>query len=233
MLDADGQVELDDQVPFESTEHFPGDVGTLEYDARRALVQLLRKTHISSASDPVLWQAVIEHEADIRSTMNNFFVQLNIDRRREIAMKWQVLDEDGVLPSVIRPLAYTREQVAVMLIAREALQRATTGDTDDGQMRIDAWLEVEDIINTVMEFPSLVDNRRDSAHKRAREAVDSVRRLTILEGGPHDTRLRVNPIIEILLHADKLAELAAYLRSGDTPATDTDTTETSEVEDDN
>ncbi|WP_430867428.1 DUF4194 domain-containing protein [Demequina aurantiaca] len=192
--------------------YFPGDTGTLKYDGRRVLRQLLGKTYISSESDSALWQALLENESDVRSALSDLMCELRVDRDREIAMKWQVPAEDGDLPSLIRPRQYTREEAAVMLIARDELLRARTGDTDDGQMRLEAWLDVEEIIDSVMAFPAVADNRPDLARARAVTAVESLRKLNVLVGRPDATRLKVSPVIEVLLPISKLEELARWLR---------------------
>lgn len=127
-------------------------------------------------------------------------------------MKWQAPVEDGDLPSLIRPHQYSREEAAVMLIARDELLRVRTGDTDDGQMRLEAWLDVEEIVDSVLAFPAVADNRADRARSRALTAVDSMRKLNVLVGGPDATRLKVSPVIEVLLPIAKLEELARWLR---------------------
>lgn len=222
--------DIDDSGDTEIAGYFPGDTGTLAFEARRAYVQLIRKTYISSEADPEEWQAVLDHEKKIRRRMNDLFLELRVDRQREIAMKWQVSAEDSGVASLIRPLQYTREQAAVMLIAREALLRIRTGDTDDGQMRAAAWLEIDDVIDTVLTYPAVADNRRDRAAGRVRNAVEYVRGTGVLLGGPDATRLQVSPVVELLLPIEKLEELAAWFLGGtpdeDDPTLDDDDEET-------
>ena len=194
---------------------FPGDTGKLAYEARCAYVQLMRKTYISSESDLGHWRAVLEHEDAIRSRMNDLFLELRVDRKREIAMKWQVPAENGDVASLIRPLRYTREQAAVMLIAREALLAARTGSSADGQMREDAWLDVDDIVALVLTYPAVTDNRGDRAKSRAVSAVEATRTMGVLLGRPDATRLRVSPVIELLLPIEKLEELATWFAGDD------------------
>lgn len=66
--------------------YFPGDTGDVTYEGRRVLTQLLRKTYISSESDPVLWRALLEHESDVRSALSNLMCELRIDSDREIGI---------------------------------------------------------------------------------------------------------------------------------------------------
>lgn len=209
---------IDTDRDVEATGYFPGDTGRLDYEARKALVQLLRKTYISSEADPQEWHATVTFEDQIRERLNDMFLELRVDRQREIALKWQVPSENGDLPSLIRPMQHSREQAAVMLIAREELLRVRTGDTDDGQMRTEAWLDIEDIVDTVMTFPALADNQRDRAAARATTAVEQIRRMGILLGRPDATRLQVSPVVEILLPIERLMELTTWFREATTSA---------------
>jgi hypothetical protein len=214
------RVALSDPAAAAPEEHgyFPGDTGELEYAARCAYVQLMRKTYISSQSDPDHWRAVVEHEDAIRSRMSDLFLELRVDPKREIAMKWQVPAENGDIASLIRPLRYTREQAAVMMIAREALLAARTGSTEDGQMREDAWLDIEDIVALVLTYPAVTDNRGDRAKARAQSAVENARTMGVLLGRPDATRLRVSPVIELLMPVEKLEELVEWFAGGADPA---------------
>lgn len=211
---------VDEIAEGQAQGYFPGDTGTVKYEGRRVLRQLLGKTYISSESDPALWQALLEYESDVRSALSNLMCELRIDSEREIAMKWQAPAEDGDLPSLIRPRQYTREEAAVMLIARDELLRVRTGDTEDGQMRLEAWLDVDEIVDSVMAFPAVADNRADRARGRALTAVESLRKLNVLVGGPDATRLKVSPVIEVLLPIAKLEELARWLRPAAAPVQD-------------
>ncbi|MGC5171615.1 DUF4194 domain-containing protein [Microbacterium sp. DT81.1] len=206
--------------------HFPSDTGTLDYAARCAYVQLMRKTYISFEFDRDHWSAVLDFESELRSRMNDLFLELRVDMRRQIAMKWQVPAENGDVAALIRPMQYTRELAAVMFIAREALLAARTGNTGDGQMREEAWLDVADIVDLALTYPAIGENRSDRLRSRAKTAVEQARKLGVLLGKPEQTRLRVSPVIELLLSTDKLAELAAWFagdRDGsDAPAIDAD-----------
>src|SRR3954469_15892250 len=72
-----------------------GDEGGLEYRQRRTLVTLLKQRFVSARTHPRDWQVLVEHERVLRSRLADLFLDLQIDRAREVAWKRQGVSEPG------------------------------------------------------------------------------------------------------------------------------------------
>ena len=86
-IDRDIDVEIEDVDG--SVSLFEGDEGGLEYAQRHALVTLLKQRFISARTHPRDWQVLVEHERLLRSRLNELFLELQVDRVREVAWKRQ------------------------------------------------------------------------------------------------------------------------------------------------
>src|SRR5699024_9738543 len=58
---------------------YPGDRGDLEYETRRALVQLLKGPLITAAKHPAIWRTTVRDEAVLRSRLSEVFLDLVLD----------------------------------------------------------------------------------------------------------------------------------------------------------
>ena len=85
----------DELLDEHSVSLFEGDEGGLEYAQRRALVTLLKQRFISARTHPRDWQVLVEHERLLRSRLNDLFLDLQVDRAREVAWKRQATSETG------------------------------------------------------------------------------------------------------------------------------------------
>lgn len=66
-------------------ELFLGDTGTLPFDARRALCQLLAGPSIDAQRHGALWPALLRNEAAIRQVLCELFLELVLDREGGVA----------------------------------------------------------------------------------------------------------------------------------------------------
>ena len=89
-VDIDFEAGTEDSVSL-----FEGDEGGLEYAQRHALVTLLKQRFISARTHPRDWQVLVEHERLLRSRLNDLFLDLAVDRGREVAWKRQAVSETG------------------------------------------------------------------------------------------------------------------------------------------
>ena len=116
ITDVDGEDILDE----ESVSLFEGDEGGLEYGQRHALVTLLKQRFISARTHPRDWRVLVEHERVLRSRLNDLFLDLAIDRDREVAWKRQASTETGGrFPTMLYDAAWSREETLVLVHLRD------------------------------------------------------------------------------------------------------------------
>jgi hypothetical protein len=192
---------------------FAGDRGTLEPDVRRVLVKLLRGRFLL-ADHRADWAVLLDNQQVIESRLHDLFIRLVVDTDRGVAYKEQVRSGDVEVPVLLRDRAYSRVETLVLVYLRSVYQRATT--SGEQQVRVDRE-EVEDAaLSFLPAGPNLA-----TAQKAVAGALDRLTKDHVIEE-ESEGRYLVSPIIEIVLSADRLAELTAWLRDHTTDTEDTD-----------
>ena len=149
----------------------------------------------------------IEHERVLRSRLNDLFLDLAIDRRREGAWKRQATSETGSrFPTLLYDAAWSREETLVLVHLRDRLRAGLSG----GDARV--FVDRDDIVDYIASFrpPHATDEWGDE--KRARNAVASVVKsgLLIPTGSPE--RFEISEAVEPLLPLELLQELLEALQ---------------------
>lgn len=206
--DVDDELLLDDSVSL-----FEGDEGGLEYAQRRALVTLLKQRFISARTHPRDWTVLVEHERLIRSRLNDLFLDLMVDRAREVAWKRQATSETGSrFPTMLYDAAWSREETLVLVHLRDRLRAGLAS----GDARV--FVDREDIVGYVASFRPSHATDVAGDEKRARNAVASVVKAGLLIPSGNDERFEISEAVEPLIPLELLQELLEALlaaNSGD------------------
>ena len=191
----------------DSVSLFEGDEGGLEMAQRQTLVTLLKQRFISARTHPRDWPVLIEHERLLRGRLNDLFLDLMIDRDREVAWKRQAVSESGArFPTLLHDTAWSREETLVLVHLRDRYRAGRAA----GDARV--FIDREDVVDHIASFrpPHATDESGDE--KRARAALASVVKSGLLIGAVGDERYEISEAIEPLLPLDLLAELLSALR---------------------
>lgn len=200
-------VDTEVEVEEDSVSLFEGDEGGLEYAQRHALVTLLKQRFISARTHPRDWQVLVEHERVLRSRLNDLFLDLAVDRAREVAWKRQATSETGSrFPTLLYDAAWSREETVVLVHLRDRLRAGlATGDTR-------VFIDREDIVEYVASFRPAHATDEAGDEKRARNAVVSVVKAGLLIGNAGDDRYEISEAVEPLLPLELLRELLEALQ---------------------
>jgi len=209
----DGEQAFETDERVEPVEHlasvslFEGDEGTLEQSERQALVALLKQRFISARTHPRDWQVLVENEQLLRSRLNDLFLELQVDRVREVAWKRQAFSETGQrFPTLLHDTAWSREETIVLVHLRDRFRAATAA----GEDRV--FVDREDLVEHVSGFRPVHGTDLSGDEKRARNAVASVQKAGLLIGSPTDDRFEISEAVESLLPLEVLQELLVTLR---------------------
>ncbi|MGO3825645.1 MAG: DUF4194 domain-containing protein [Corynebacterium variabile] len=189
---------------------FAGDRGVLEPAVRRVLVRLLQRRFLSAEKHPADWTVLLDNQQVIESRLHDLFVRLVVDADRGLAYKQQVradeADETAVsdIPVLLRDEAYTRAETLVLVCLRSVWQREST--TGEPSARVD----VEEVEQTVLTYFTESDGDLARRQKAVRRALERLRHEGIVEEET-EGRYLISPLIEIVLSAQKLRELADWL----------------------
>ena len=204
--DGDACVEAPESVSI-----FEGDEGGLEFVQRRTLVTLLKQRFISARTHPNEWQALAEHERLLRSRLNDLFLDLQIDRAREVAWKRQATSETGGrFPTLLHDVPWSREETLVLVHLRDRLRAGqASGDTR-------VFIDREDVVAHVASFRPSHATDESGDEKRARNAVLSIVKSGLLIGAATDDRYEISEAVEPLLPLELLQELLVALQRANT-----------------
>lgn len=202
--DAEDGFEPEDDA---SVSLFEGDEGGLEFGQRHALVTLLKQRFISARTHPRDWQVLVEHERVLRSRLNDLFLDLQIDRTREVAWKRQATSETGSrFPTLLYDAAWSREETLVLVHLRDRLRAGLAG----GDARV--YIDRDDIVEYVASFRPAHATDEAGDEKRARNAVLSIVKAGLLIATAAEDRYEISEAIEPLLPLELLQELLEALR---------------------
>lgn len=206
-LDQDPEVEDFEIIDEHSVSLFEGDEGGLDYGQRQALVALLKQRFISARTHPRDWQVLVEHERTLRSRLNDVFLDLQVDREREVAWKRQALAEGGArFPTLLHDTAWSREETLVLVHLRDRLRAGLAG----GDARV--YLDRDDVLDYVASYRPAHATDESGDEKRARNALTSIVKAGLLIATDADDRFEISEAVESLLPLELLSELLEALQ---------------------
>ena len=210
----DAWPEADEYVDT-SVSLFEGDEGGLEFGQRQALVTLLKQRFISARTHPRDWQVLVEHERVLRYRLNDLFLDLAVDRTREVAWKRQATPETGGrFPTLLHDTAWSREETIVLVHLRDRLRSGLAS----GDARV--YIDRDDILDHIASFRPAHATDEAGDEKRARNAVLSINKAGLLISTASEERFEISEAIEPLLPLDLLRELLETLRAANETGSD-------------
>lgn len=206
--EVDLDVDLDAGIDPTSVSLFEGDEGGLEYAVRHTLVTLLKQRFISARTHPRDWRVLVDHERVLRSRLNDLFLDLAVDRTREVAWKRQASPESGGrFPTLLHDVAWSREETLVLVHLRDRLRAGLAA----GDAR--TYVDREDVVEHVAGFRPAHATDAAADERRARNAVAGIVKAGLLIGAVGDDRYEISAAVEPLLPLELLQELLAALRA--------------------
>ncbi|WP_088289459.1 DUF4194 domain-containing protein [Kineosporia sp. A_224] len=191
---------------------FEGDEGRLEIGQRRALVALLKHRFITARTHPAEWRALVAAPDLARSRLNDLFLDLHLDLRREVAFKRQAVpDGGGRFPTLLFDTAWSREETILMVYLRSR----SRAEEASGVTRV--YVDREEMLDHVASLRP--DHATDQASdvKRAGNAVENLTKAGLLIGPRGGDRFEVSPAIDVVLPLERLQELLRWLQEQNTP----------------
>lgn len=190
-----------------------GAAGQLPEPARRAQVSLLMNRYVSRARHRAAWEAIVNHEDDLRARLDELYLDLVVDHEAEVAFKRQQ-DGDDVPRVLRREKALSRDASFLLIFLR---REHAFADPDDGPVMITR--------DQVGEFLRAYREDGDGDDARFSHRVDAainalIKPWQILEPDPAaDYLFTVSPVIVPLVGVDEMRGLeAAFRRAADPEA---------------
>lgn len=204
----------DDAEPDDSSSLalFEGDTGGLTLPQRKTLVALLKHRFITAAKQPTEWRVLLDAEDHLRSRLNDLFLELHIDRHRQVAFKRQAVPEGGGrFPTLLHDNAWSREETILLIFLRTRFRSERNAGADDVIVDRDELLETVGAFRPAHATDVAGDNRKTD------NAIESLKRTGILVKTNDEHRLFVSPVIEVLLPVEKLQQLLDWFINHNSP----------------
>lgn len=196
----------DSDVAGRSLSLFEGDEGSLTFDQRRTLVFILKHRYIGAEQNPAEWAVLLDAHIAIRSRLNDLFLDLHLDHDAQIAFKRQAVPEgDGRFPTLLHDAAHTREETILLVFLRERFRSERSGGADA------VYVDRDELLEAVERFRPPDANDRAGDRRRVENAITSLQRSGLILKTSDDQRLRIAPVIEVLLPLPRLHELLSNL----------------------
>lgn len=194
---------------------FLGDTGTLPFDARRALCQLLAGPSVDAQRHGPLWPALLRHEPAIRRVLCELFLELVLDREGGVAFTRQADTAELEAPTLLRSAPLTFIESVLLLFLRQRLAEADTR----GERAV---VDEAQLLEALSVYEKNVSTDRAGFARRVMTAIGKMRENQLLSRlrGSED-RYEVSPVLKLLFSAEDVQALAqAYreLRVGETAA---------------
>lgn len=193
---------------------FDGDEGKLDLRQRCAYLALLKHRFITAQSKPQEWRAIVANPGLFTSRLNDLFLELHLDREREVAFKRQVSPEGerGKFPTLLYDTPYTREQTIVLVYLRSRHLTEQMSGTP-GRVLVDE----QDIVEYARQFHPSNANDPMELDRKIRKAIEFVTGTGLLIATTDQQRFEIPSAIEVVLSIDTLTRLLQWLKkSNDT-----------------
>jgi uncharacterized protein DUF4194 len=180
--------------------------------ARRALAALLLNRYICRARHRVAWEGILTSEDDLRTRLDEMYLDLVVDHEAEVAFKRQQ-DGDDVPRVLRREKALTRDASFVLIFLR---REYTFADPSDGPVVITRE-QIGEFLRAYREDGDTDDARFS---RRVDAAINTlVKPWQILEPDPAvDYLFTVSPVVVPLVGVDEIRRLeAAFHRAAAGP----------------
>jgi hypothetical protein len=219
--DADREIDPLAQDNIETNENsmgsglFVGDMGELQLDTRRALVQLLSGPSLDGQRHTKLWPVLLKDENIIRRRLAELFLELVIDRDMQVAFTRQADTGDLEVQKLLRrsQLSFI-DSVLLLYLRRQLAQAETHGER--------AVVSKEEIVEHLTPYDRTGNTDKAGFTKRLHASIEKIKERRILQKIPGgEDRFEVSPTLKLLFSAEEILELTKLyqrMAEGELPA---------------
>lgn len=191
---------------------WPQDHGTLPFDARSALLQLVRGPYLHETRDAKLWAALMAHRGAIASRLADLFLDLTIDEEAGVAFAQNAVSEERELPKAARTNVMTLlDSIMVLTLRRELL--LACGNR--------VFVDQDELFEALAQYRNLDQLDPASYRDRLKTSWNRLVEMRILIKSEAGDRFEVSPVLKIIFGAEEAQAVndafEALLASDGTP----------------
>ncbi|HZX70147.1 MAG TPA: DUF4194 domain-containing protein [Rhodanobacter sp.] len=185
---------------------FPGDSGSLPFEARRVLCQLLAGPSVDAERHVLLWPVLLREEAAIRARLCELFLELVLDRDLRVAFVRQADTGELETPILLRSSPLTFIDSVLLLTLRQRLAEAEA----QGQRAV---VEVDELQAQLSVYEPPQGTDRAGFTKKLNAAIEKMKRNNVLQPiRGSEGRHEVSPTLKLLFSAEDVQALGAVYR---------------------
>lgn len=183
-----------DTVPLDSMHLWEGDAGTLPYDARSALLRLIKGPYISEANDPSQWRALLNYAEAIRSRLADLFLDLIIDPEAGVAFAKNVSVEGKDFPKAATSYTLTLLDTIMVLLLRKELQTA-------GSTRV--FIGQTELFLQMGQYRTIAKMDQAAFQKRLESSWSRLEKQRLLIKSDVEGRYEISPVLKLVFGAEE------------------------------
>lgn len=174
---------------------WPGDLGTLGIESRRALLQLVRGPMITAETNRELWQALLNDRMPIASRLADLFLELVVKEEDGIAFAQNVPAADARIPKAVRNQPLTLIDTVLVLTLRRELMISRESRVFIGR---------EETFAAVAQYRPLAKLDEAAFRKRIEGSWSKLDKAGILMKAEGDERYEISPVLRLIFGADEV-----------------------------
>lgn len=188
--------------PFDASEEglqregalWEGDMGTLEFDARRALLQLVRGPMLEGGRQTELWRALMNNRPAIESRLADLFLELVLDEESRVAFVRNVPEDKADVPRAVRSQKLQFVHTVMVLCLRRELLTC-------GYDR--AFVNKADIFEQLATYRPLSKLDESAYAKRLESAWNALANAGMLQRTDTEDRFEISPVLRLVFDAEE------------------------------
>ena len=173
-----------------------GDAGTLPYDARNALLRLVKGPYISEGSDPALWRELLNYTPEIRSRLADLFLELCIDAEAGVAFAKNATSEERDLPKAATSYTMTLLDTIMVLLLRKELQTA-------GSRRV--FIGKADLFAQMGQYRAIEKMDQSAFLKRLESSWTRLAERRLIVKSDVEGRFEISPVLKLVFGTEEAA----------------------------
>lgn len=185
---------------------YPGDTGSLPFDARRVLCQLLAGPSVDSERHALLWPVLLREETAVRARLSELFLDLVLDRDMGVAFLRQADTGELDSPTLLRTHPLTFIDSVLLLGLRQRLAEAQA----HGQRAV---VEESDLHAQLSVYEPTQGTDRAGFTKKINAAIEKMKKNSVLQPiRGSDGRHEISPVLRLLFSAEDVQALGQVYR---------------------
>lgn len=187
----------DEDRPLDERHLWPQDTEKLPYDARCALLQLIKGPYIDE-SDP-LWSAVLNNQQDLSSHLADMLLELYVDAETGIAFARNASTGERTVLKATRSNVMTLLDTIMVLTLRKELQMGGTNRVFIGQ---------SELFEQLAQYRRLESQDQSSYQSKLKASWNRLVEARILLKSDIEDRFEISPVLKLIFGTEEAAAVS-------------------------